>query len=103
MARAKTRTSRATRKRREVYPQVHHVSAPQQPDPDTVEEFITAPNGNVLFLRVQRRRYGFLAELMTTTGRSLPVSFGGAEPRTSREAVRMAKAWLDRVGMRGAN
>lgn len=98
---AKTRTRK---RRRDPYPRIHHVSAPRRLDPEIVEEFVGAPNGNVLILRVKRGTYGFLPELLTIDKRrSLPVSFGGGEPRNMREAIRMAKAWLDRFRMGGAN
>lgn len=95
---------RTQRKRSDAYPRIHHVSAPQRPDPETVEEFIGAPNGTVLILRIKRAAHGFLPQLLTIDKqRSLPVSFGGGDPKNMREAFRMAKAWLDSVGMRGAN
>lgn len=46
-------------------------------------------------LCVRGGKYGFIAELIGTSGGKLPVPTGDA--RTSREAITNAKAFLDRV------
>ena len=96
---AKTRKAKSRRTGELLYS-----SAPRRPEERVVEEYIGAPNGNVLILRIKQAAYGFLPELLTIDKkRSLPVSFGGREPRTMQEAISSAKAWLDSVGMKGAN
>lgn len=95
---------RTQRKQRDAYPRIHHVSAPQHPGARVVEELIGAPNGKVLILRIEKARFGYIPQLLTIDKRgSLPVSFGSEDPKSMQEAFRMAKAWLDSVGMRGAN
>jgi hypothetical protein len=97
---AKTRTRKATSRRSGA---LLYSSAPRRPETKVVEEYVGAPNGSVLILRIKQAAYGFSPELLTIDRkRSLPVSFRG-EPRSMQEALRMAKVWLDTVGMRGAN
>ncbi len=110
---AKGKSSAKTRStRRGSYPNpwpgpsnVRHVSAPSRPAPEVAEEFVGMPNGSVWTLRVTYFPHTgrFRGDLIAIDGkRSLPVSFAG-DPHSTREAFSMAKAWLDRVGVRGAN